>query len=173
MRWIDWTGAAMVVVLACGTSAAAQSGWHAYHNVKYGFSVETPADPRISEDVTQASSGPVPTLSGAIDLHDRGGLIFTVTDYSATTESTDPDVVLDGLVKALVQRDNSVLDSEISITVQGAPGREIVAHTSALQRRMRFVYLNQQLYGLIAVGPVSSGAPREYERFAGSLSIDR
>jgi len=171
MRWIGWIGAAMVIALACG--ARAQPAWQTYHNVKYGFSVDIPAEPRITEGVTQAGVGPVPTLTGGIDLHERGGMVFTVADYSATTKSTDPDVVLEDLVKALVQKDGSVLDSEISIIVQGAPGRDIVAHTSRFQRRMRVIYLNRQLYGLIAVGPVGAGAPSEFDRFAKSLSFDR
>ena len=173
MRWIGWTGAAVAVVLACGAGARAQSAWQTYHNVKYGFSVATPADPRITEDVTRTSAGPVPTLNGSIDMHERGALVFSVADYTATSRSNDPDEIMEGLVNAFVHQDNSVLDSEISITVQGAPGRDVVLHNGVLQRRLRVVYLNRQLYGLIAVGPVSSGAPSEYERFAGSLSIDR
>ena len=173
MRWINCTAAALAVALACGAAAQAQAAWQAYHNAKYGFSVETPADPRISESVTQASSGPVPTLLGGIDLHERGGMVFTVADYSATSKTTDADVVLEDLVKALVRKDDSVLDSEIAITVQGAPGRDIVAHTGVYQRRIRIVYLNRMLYGLIAVGPVGAGAPSEFDRFAKSLSFDR
>jgi hypothetical protein len=173
MRWNQWTCAAVAIVLAGGAGARAQTAWHTYHNVKYGFSVDAPAEPRITEGVTQASTGPVSTLTGAMDLHERGGMVFTVADYSATTKSTDPEVVLEDLDKALVHKDGSVLDSEISITVQGAPGRDIVAHTSTFQQRLRVVYLNRALYGLIAVGPASGGAPSEFGRFASSLSFDR
>jgi hypothetical protein len=172
MRWIGWTGAAVAIVLACGAGASAQAAWQAYHNVKYGFSVEIPSDPRITEKTTAGSDGPVSGLSGAIDLHERGALVFTVVDYSATSKSNDPDTVMEALAKALVQKDESVLDSEISIIVHGSPGRDIVAHTGVFQRRVRIVYRNQRLYGLIGVGPVSSGAPAEFERFAGSLRFD-
>jgi hypothetical protein len=172
MRWIGWTGAAVVLVLACGAGARAQAAWQAYHNIKYDFSLATPAVPQVADRTTAGGAGPVSTLTGTIDLHERGALIFSVIDYSATSRSDDPDVIMEALARAFVQKDDGVLDSEISIIVHGAPGRDIVVHTGAVQRRVRIVYRDQRLYGLIAVGPASSGAPAEFDRFASSLSFD-
>ena len=178
MRWIGWTGAAAVVALACAAAAQTPAIWRTYHNAKYGFSIAAPSDVEITDSPVQTHLGATPNLRAVFGMQDGpGALAFDVTDYSGVTGGgvktlDDPNQVLETEIKSSVRRSDAILDSEQPVTVQGAPGRDIVFHSATVRARSRIVYRGRRLYILAEAGPPSGAKPAEYDRLVASLHLD-
>ena len=164
--------AAAAVTAAVGAAAQPAGGWSTYHDPKAGFSIQTPIDAKIYHLPLPTKMGWAPSVIGSVKLENKAGLLFSASDYSGLKVSSDPNVVLENGVKDAVAQSHAALDSEQSISVGGAPGRDIVVHSQKGGARARLVYRDRQMYLLVGVGPLGDGPPREYERFAGSLAFD-
>ena len=165
--------AASVMALAAVAGVAqTPESWRTYHNADCGFSVQTPADPKTRQLPLPTKLGWASTLVGSVSLENKSGLIFTVSDYSGHKPSLDPEAALGLAVKGAVEQSHGVLDSDQSITVAGAPGRDIVVRSPKASARARLIYRNKRLYMLAGAGLIANGVPKEYDRFAGSLAFD-
>ncbi|HEY3811605.1 MAG TPA: hypothetical protein VGL66_00140 [Caulobacteraceae bacterium] len=169
MRYLG-AAALTAAIVAVAASASAQA-WLPYANTELGFSVETPVAAQVSNTTVATPVGDVPTLYGAIDLGERGGMVFSVGDYTALIAGRpfDVDKALEGSVQGEVANIKGVLDSETTITIDGEPGREVTAHTDTAKVRSRLVVRNSKIYMLIGVGPIATGVPPEFDRFEKSF----
>jgi hypothetical protein len=163
--------AVLTAAILAATPAASAQTWQKYANTDFNFRVETPGAPAISNASTATAAGAVPTFSATVELGDRGLLTVSVGDYGALLagHSIDVDKALEGSVQGEVANIDGTLDSETTISVDGAPGREVIAHTVDAVVRSRMIFRDNRIYILMGIGPKAAGAPSEFERFEASF----
>ena len=167
------TASLTMVAGATGADAA----WQTYSNPAYAFAIETPAAPVLKTASTQITGKTITALTGSISLGTRGGLVFTVTDFSSLVQgampsAADADVALDNAVQSSVTSMQGSIENETKIVVDGGPGREAtikIGDRAIAQERA--VMHGTHLYILIGVGPAADGVPPEYARFEKSLQM--
>jgi hypothetical protein len=152
-------------------SPALAQPWQTYRSPDLGFTVETPGATEIKQMDIPTPVGPVKTTIGVVDMGDRGVVLFSVGDYGPLVEGRafDNDAALEGAAKGGVTNINGVIDSETTITVDGEPGREVVAHNDTLVMRSRVTLHHNKIYGLVGMGSKAVGAPPEFDRFETSF----
>jgi hypothetical protein len=155
------------------SGAAAADGWVPYHNASYGFSVEAPMAVALTPSTADTAVGKVPLLNGMADMGPKGVVGFTVGDYTGLPVSDDVDASLEGAVKGEASTLNATMDSETTITVDGAPAREVNLHTDKFIMRSRIVRSGSHIYTLSGIGYPGTGVPAEYDRFAASFKLDK
>lgn len=165
------------VVMMFAGAAVAEPGWQTYSNPDYAFAIDTPGAPVLTTNTTQIAGKPISALTGTITIGTRGGLVFTVTDFSslvqgAAPSAADDDVALDNAVQSSVASMQGTLDNVSKIEVDGGPGREAnIKIGDRAVARERAVMHGTHLYILIGVGPAADGVPPEYDRFESSLRM--
>lgn len=155
------------------TQTAQPANWKIYAHPELGFSIESPAEPATKSEAYPSPMGPIPTNVFYIDEGGGWGILLTVGDYSRYKITVDPQKGLDRLAEGAAADLNGVLLSKTPITVDGFPGREIVARAdpAGIIIKGRIIYAGQRVYQLMAVGPAASGVPADFERVETSLKL--
>jgi hypothetical protein len=162
--------AALLAGAAIAPIAASQAVWTPYRNAQFHLVIDTPSPPQIKIATSRRIGGPAPTLTGGIDLHERGALFFTVIDLTDSKAEQDADAVLQDSVAAIRRR--YTVDRVTPMQVNGAPGLEIFSHDSdGTAYRVRAFVAGHRLYTALAGGPPNA-LPAEFERFEGSMRAE-
>jgi hypothetical protein len=171
MRFTRLTALGAVAVMLVGGAALAQSAaWRTYSNADFHFSVDVPGETKEQLTNTPSAGGQMPTLFVAVDLGDRGALLVLAADMNSLNTAATPDELLEGGVKGALTNTKATLDSETSFTLPGGVvGRDVVSHTDATKFRYHVMYANKRVIGALGAGPLATGVPAEYDRFAASL----
>ncbi len=161
---------AAAVAVAFSTAATAQVAWTTWRNDDFRFQVEMPGMP-VQTGGTSGPNGVLKTLMGQVSLGARGSIAVTAIDLSAVQAELNPDTVLEGGVQGAVNNAHATLDSETTIHVGGAVGRDFTSHTANSVMRSRALYLNKRVYAVFSAVPAGSAPLPEYDRVIASLSI--
>ena len=168
-RLPPWGAVACAAALAGASAAAALAAWSTYSNAEFHVAVDTPAPPRVESKVVKRDGGDAPTLSGQL-VYGSTVMVFTVSDVSHTAVADNPTAALEQAVAGASR--NRTVDSVTSITVNGAPGRYIVAHNDAASLRARIFFSGNRLYAALAGAPAGQEPAAEYTHFANSLRAE-
>ena len=165
-----WGAVALVAGAAIAPIAASQAAWAPYRNADYRLVVDMPSPPQVKTGVSRRPGGPAPTLSGGVNLRERGALFFTVIDLTGSKAEQDADAVLASSLARM--RELNTVDRVTPAPANGAPGLEVFSHDSdGTAFRTRVFYAGQRLYSALCGGP-PDGLPAECERFVTSMRAE-
>ena len=157
-----------VAALACG-----QQPWLRMESKGGRFAVSMPGRPTDSTKHVNASYGPVEVHISAVSLGDTAFVVM-YSDYpSEYLKAQDSKAILDDARDGAVANTQGTLLSELLITRDGNPGRDIkisVAEGKATSQD-RLVLVGRRLYQLIVVTTVSRSNSPAIERFRDSFEL--
>lgn len=140
--------------------------WHAILRPKDGFKIEMPDEVKDSEVPAYNASGnnePVKMLSASPD----GNTVYAVTWQDnppvARANNNAPEATLDQARDGMLARTQTTLMKESRISVDGNPGREILAQNASggiLNARLIFTK-SGRLYTLLALFPTAGARNAE------------
>ena len=162
-----------IAVIAGGWGTAplarAQNAWIVYENVDFHFTIDVPAPPQLTLGTTPGPAGPLPTLQGAIEMSPDASLELSAIDLSTVKAGIDPNAILEGGIKGVVNAATATIDSETTINDGAAIGRDVIFHNANSKYEMRTLFLNRR--GVVVIGLGEGKVPVEFARAAASLKL--
>jgi hypothetical protein len=178
-RMVNWrfqlgrAAAVLLLVVAAASSPAAAQTWIEFRPEGIGYSVQMPG-----KWVEQARD--IQTVMGATKLHiitvDLGAKAYITmhSTYQAELVRARPvPTILDGAREGAIANVKGKLRSEVNLTQNGHPGRQIVIDTpTPLVLVLRFFLMGNTMIQAIAAGPPPSFENEPITtRFVESLNI--
>jgi len=164
---------ALALTLVCGSLAAvpilhdvafAQGSWRTHKDSKYGYRVEFPGVPSLSQDTTPGGA----TMDIArLEAGTTGA--FLVISVSG---ALDPKTALDAATSGALAVGGNQLVSKADLTVDGAPARDLVMRSTetGVTMQIRMVIQGTSFHQVMAVG--AADAPLEgADRFINSFRL--
>jgi hypothetical protein len=164
---------ALALTLACGTLAAAplldavafaQGSWRTHKDSKYGYRVEFPGVPAMSQETTPGGA----TMDIARLEAGTTGAFMVIS----VTGALDPKTALDSATSGALAVGGNQLVSKADLTVDGAPARDLVMRSTetGVTMNIRMVIQGANFHQVMAVG--AADAPLEgAERFINSFRL--
>jgi hypothetical protein len=165
-KWIY--GAVLLALIGCQWLR-----WKEFTSSEGRFSVLMPGTPT---DQAQKVNSPV----GVIDLHvfvvEQSGAQYLVAynDYpDAMVKTGDPEKVLDGARNGIVANVRGRLLSEVKITLQQFPGRElkVMVPDGAQMMQTRLYFVKNRLYQVGAVTSEADASSKDIPKFLESFKL--
>lgn len=135
----------------------AQSVWRRFQDPNGKFTVLMPGDPKQQRQQQQTRLGNLDIYTFAVEQPGLSAHLVTYTDFPAEfIQTVDPNKLLDSGRDEVLRRVQGSLLSETRISLDGAPGRELMIKAPGeLIIHSRIYLVNQRLYQLIVVAPAS------------------
>lgn len=161
--------AAVTLVLG-GAGAMAADAWRVFKRADLGYSIELPAEPKVSVKSVDTAAGAVQATTVALDMGDKVGAILVMSN--AYPAAANPEAMLDGAVGGVVG-DSRDITSIAKVTVDGSPGRYVTLKDKAgtYVAADLIVVRGQSLYQVLGIGPTAAGLPPSYERVRKSFRL--
>jgi hypothetical protein len=161
---------AVATALAFAPAATAQMApapsWITYSNAEFHLAVETPTSANVKTSVNQRADGSQIRMLQGVSASGNVSTIFAVTDMTGVPGVVDGERVLKDAVDGAGA--GRIVDKITTITVRGAPGRDMFAHADGRALHLRMFYTGGRLYMALQGAPVGTALP-DFERFAASL----
>jgi hypothetical protein len=144
--------------------AFAQRAWRTHKDVKYGYRVEFPGVPSVSQDTTP---GGVVMNVARLEAGTTGA--FLVVSVSG---DLDPKTALDNATAGALAVASNRLISKADLTVDGAPARDLVMRSTdtGVTTTVRFVVQGSNLHQVMAVA-AADVALEGSDRFINSFRL--
>ena len=168
--WILW----VIIVLA--VSSCGPSGPQEFTSPEGRFSITAQKPFKASTQTITASGISLPTYMFIADMGTRTDMV-AYTDYPEDVVSqSDPAKMLDGASNGAVQNVNGTLVSQDEITLDGNPGRDIVANAAAkngqeVTMRARLYMVKNRLYMIIIVANKGQLTREQTDAFLDSFKL--
>lgn len=153
-----------VIAVSISEPAFAQRAWRTHKDVKYGYRVEFPGVPSVSQDTTP---GGVVMNVARLEAGTTGA--FLVVSVSG---DLDPKTALDNATAGALAVASNKLISKADLTVDGAPARDLVMRSTdtGVTTTVRFVVQGSNLHQVMAVA-AADVALEGSDRFINSFRL--
>jgi hypothetical protein len=153
-----------VIAASVAEPAFAQRAWRTHKDVKYGYRVEFPGVPSVSQDTTP---GGVVMNVARLEAGTTGA--FLVVSVSG---DLDPKTALDNATAGALAVASNRLISKADLTVDGAPARDLVMRSTdtGVTTTVRFVVQGSNLHQVMAVA-AADVALEGSDRFINSFRL--
>ncbi len=146
--------------------------WKTFVSPEGGFSVSMPGTPVKAGELLTSDSGPLAHYSHTLKTSmAEYGVSYSDFPY-AINEPEQIKSSFDSGRDALLADMKLRLTSERDITIDGFPGRQIVAESETYAFHDRFLAVNKRLYQVVIVVPKGKQKPTELARFYDS-TVDK
>jgi hypothetical protein len=138
-----------------------------------GFTVEMPCKPQQQSTAVETPAGPVNLMVYLCRTANRAYMVG-YSDYSFPDMKEKAESLLDGAREGALKKGNNRLVSELSISLDGHPGRELrMEAPNGPRMRVRMILVGNRLYQIGVVTPkVEMDAP-EIGKFLDSFRLTR
>jgi hypothetical protein len=165
-----WIHAAVLLALLAGCQWLK---WKEFTSPEGRFSVRMPGTPT---DQAQKINSPVGTIELHVFVVEQSGAQYLVAynDYpEAMVRSGDPEKVLDGARNGVVANVRGKLVSEVKITLQQFPGREVrvMIPDGAQIMQTRLYFVKNRLYQVGVVTPEADASSKDNLKFLDSFKL--
>lgn len=156
----------LAVLPALPQAAWAQGSWRTHKDSKYGYRVEFPGVPSLTQETTPG--GAVMDIA-SLEAGTTGAFLVVSTSGAG---GQDPAVALDNATTGSLGAIKGEVVSKADLTVDGAPARDLVIRStdSGVTMRTRMIIQGDNFFQVMAVGPID-GAPEGADRFINSFRI--
>jgi hypothetical protein len=153
-----------VIAASVAEPAFAQRAWRTHKDVKYGYRVEFPGVPSVSQDTTP---GGVVMNVARLEAGTTGA--FLVVSVSG---DLDPKTALDNATAGALAVASNKLISKADLTIDGAPARDLVMRSTdtGVTTTVRFVVQGSNLHQVMAVA-AADVALEGSDRFINSFRL--
>ncbi len=153
-----------VIAVSVAEPAFAQRAWRTHKDTKYGYRVEFPGVPSVSQDTTP---GGVVMNVARLEAGTTGA--FLVVSVSG---ELDPKTALDNATAGALAVASNRLISKADLTVDGAPARDLVMRSTdtGVTTTVRFVVQGSNLHQVMAVA-AADVALEGSDRFINSFRL--
>jgi len=162
-------------------SLSGESSWETFSSPKGGFAVSMPSPPVEKKQVVNTPIPQLDVYSFTVELKGnpaahRGAVFYAVyySDYPDThVQQTEPEKILDAARDGGVASSRGHLISELIISLDGYPGRDIRIALPTIRAVMRFrIYLvRQRLYQLAVVTSKDEASSQDIGQFLDSFRL--
>lgn len=159
-------GLSVAVLPALPSIAWAQGSWRTHKDNKYGYTVEFPGVPSLTQETTPG--GAVMDIA-SLEAGTTGAFLVISTNGA---DGQDPKVALDNATTGALGAIKGEVISKADLTIDGAPARDLVVRStdSGVTMRTRMVIQGGSFFQIMAVGPID-GAPEGADRFINSFRL--
>lgn len=153
-----------VIAVSVAEPAFAQRAWRTHKDAKYGYRVEFPGVPSVSQDTTP---GGVVMNVARLEAGTTGA--FLVVSVSG---DLDPRTALDNATAGALAVASNKLISKADLTIDGAPARDLVMRSTdtGVTTTVRFVVQGSNLHQVMAVA-AADVALEGSDRFINSFRL--
>ncbi len=153
-----------VIAVSIAEPAFAQRAWRTHKDAKYGYRVEFPGVPSVSQDTTP---GGVVMNVARLEAGTTGA--FLVVSVSG---DLDPKTALDNATAGALAVASNKLISKADLTIDGAPARDLVMRSTdtGVTTTVRFVVQGSNLHQVMAVA-AADVALEGSDRFINSFRL--
>lgn len=153
-----------VIAASVAEPAFAQRAWRTHKDAKYGYRVEFPGVPSVSQDTTP---GGVVMNVARLEAGTTGA--FLVVSVSG---DLDPRTALDNATAGALAVASNKLISKADLTIDGAPARDLVMRSTdtGVTTTVRFVVQGSNLHQVMAVA-AADVALEGSDRFINSFRL--
>lgn len=153
-----------LIAASVAEPAFAQRAWRTHKDAKYGYRVEFPGVPSVSQDTTP---GGVVMNVARLEAGTTGA--FLVVSVSG---DLDPKTALDNATAGALAVASNKLISKADLTVDGAPARDLVMRSTdtGVTTTVRFVVQGSNLHQVMAVA-AADVALEGSDRFINSFRL--
>lgn len=153
-----------VIAVSVAEPAFAQRAWRTHKDAKYGYRVEFPGVPSVSQDTTP---GGVVMNVARLEAGTTGA--FLVVSVSG---ELDPKTALDNATAGALAVASNKLISKADLTIDGAPARDLVMRSTdtGVTTTVRFVVQGSNLHQVMAVA-AADVALEGSDRFINSFRL--
>lgn len=153
-----------VIAASVAEPAFAQRAWRTHKDAKYGYRVEFPGVPSVSQDTTP---GGVVMNVARLEAGTTGA--FLVVSVSG---ELDPKTALDNATAGALAVASNKLISKADLTIDGAPARDLVMRSTdtGVTTTVRFVVQGSNLHQVMAVA-AADVALEGSDRFINSFRL--
>ena len=146
---------ALALLMLLAAPVLAQGAWRTHRDTKFGYSVDFPGVPSVTQETTD--SGAVMDIT-SIEAGTTGAFLVIVTE---TDGRAPPARALDNATTAAVAAVDGQLVSATDLTLGGQPARDLVIRSEAQNGliRSRMVFKGPVFYQIMAVGPLDAPLP--------------
>jgi hypothetical protein len=151
-------------IVAIALPAVAQQAWRTHRDTKYGYQVDFPGVPSVTQETSPAGKA---IDMAALEAGDNGVFLVTATDHGTPL---DPSQSLDNAVSGALQGAGGKLSASADVVVDGFPARDVTIRADGRQQtiRARMVIRGSTFFQVMAVGPLDA-LPPQAERFVTSF----
>jgi hypothetical protein len=174
----DWrfrigrVAALLLVVVACASSQAVAQTWIEFRPDGVGYSVEMPGKWVEQVQDVQSVMGPTKLHIATVDLGARAYITMYSSYPADAVRARSMVEILDGARQgALANVKEGKLRTEVDLTVNMHPGRQIIIDTPNLVLVLRYVLAGSTLVQAIVGGPRNMESEPVTMRFLESLKI--
>ncbi|MBI1407679.1 MAG: hypothetical protein GC145_16325 [Caulobacter sp.] len=156
----------LAVLPALPQAAWAQGSWRTHKDSKYGYLVEFPGVPSLTQETTPG--GAVMDIA-SLEAGTTGAFLVVSTGGAG---GQDPKIALDNATTGSLGAIKGEVISKADLTVDGAPARDLVIRStdSGVTMHTRMIIQGDNFFQVMAVGPID-GAPEGADRFINSFRI--
>lgn len=163
----------VILVFLAVTASCQGTRWEEFSSAEGAFTVLMPGDPEAQVDT-------VNTAAGRLDLHsfmvEQGDRVYGVSyaDYpEVAVEGSDPETMLDGARDGAVANVQGTLLSELIISLEGHPGREIKVEVAGGEYTLqaRIFLVDSRLYQILVGTPIDDAFSTDVDRFLDSFAL--
>ena len=153
-----------LIAASVAEPAFAQRAWRTHKDAKYGYRVEFPGVPSVSQDTTP---GGVVMNVARLEAGTTGA--FLVVSVSG---ELDPKTALDNATAGALAVASNKLISKADLTIDGAPARDLVMRSTdtGVTTTVRFVVQGSNLHQVMAVA-AADVALEGSDRFINSFRL--